>query len=342
MRSCFRSNGKFLLTGEYLVLKGAVALALPLKLGQSMEVETSDDNEGLIYWDAFLKTTRQQDNETTSKQDTEKWFSVTINKNDFSIKKSDDWEKAERLSNILSKAKSLNADLFNDSHDYRFTTLLDFNTQWGLGSSSTLINNVAEWAHVNPYQLLDMTFKGSGYDIACAKAKAPIFYKTTSQRVNETSSMSTGCAVTKNIESKQVQRSEVAGFNPDFKDNLYFVYLGHKQNSSKEVKAFLDKDRDYTEEIKAVSEISRLLAKNEKFDDFCHLISAHEDIIASCIGRPSVRNDFQGFEGTLKSLGAWGGDFILAATKHDDDYVRKYFESKSLDVIIKYKDIVLG
>ena len=38
--SRYSSHGKFLLTGEYLVLKGALALALPLKLGQSMTVET--------------------------------------------------------------------------------------------------------------------------------------------------------------------------------------------------------------------------------------------------------------------------------------------------------------
>ena len=324
MRSYFRSNGKFLLTGEYLVLKGAVALALPLKLGQDMEVETSDNNEGLIYWDAFLKTTRQQDNE--------KWFSVVLNKKDFSIKDCDDYEKAERLSNILEKAKSLNDNIFNDTHDYRFSTVLDFNTQWGLGSSSTLINNISEWAEINPYELLELTFKGSGYDIACANATSPIFYQTTRQRDNETTSKDA---------SKQVQRYEAADFNPDFKDNLYFVYLGHKQNSSKEVKAFLDKNRDYTEEIKSVSEISRLLPKTNNLDDFCRLINIHEDIIAGCIGRQSVRNDFHGFDGTVKSLGAWGGDFILAATEWEENVVKRYFENKSLDVIIKYKDIVL-
>ena len=63
----FKSNGKFLLTGEYLVLKGAVALALPLKLGQSMNVETLDSDEGLIYWNAYLKSTSQQDNESISR-----------------------------------------------------------------------------------------------------------------------------------------------------------------------------------------------------------------------------------------------------------------------------------
>ena len=343
--NCFKSNGKFMLTGEYLVLKGAVALALPLKLGQSMNVETLDSDEGLIYWNAYLKSTSQRVNETTSRDasmipmkstnidmsehdneimGSESWFSVVLDKNDFSIKESDDYEKAKRLSDILSKVKSLNEDIFNDSHDYRFSTLLDFDSQWGLGSSSTLINNVAEWANIDPYQLLGLTFKGSGYDIACAKANGPIFYETTS-----------------GDNYKQVQRSEAASFYPDFKDNLYFVYLGHKQNSSKEVKAFLDKDKDYTEEIKSVSEISRMLPSINDLDEFCRLMNTHEDIIASCIGRHCVREDFKGFEGIVKSLGAWGGDFILAASKHDENYVKKYFENKGLDVIIKYKDIVL-
>ncbi len=35
----FRSNGKLLLTAEYLVLDGARAIALPTKLGQSLTVE---------------------------------------------------------------------------------------------------------------------------------------------------------------------------------------------------------------------------------------------------------------------------------------------------------------
>ena len=310
----FTSNGKFLLTGEYLVLKGAVALALPLKLGQSMEVETLDSDEGLIYWNAFIKATSHGEDQ---------WFHVVLDKNNFNIKDSDDHEKAERLSYILSQAKSLNEDIFLDTHDYKFSTCLNFSPQWGLGSSSTLINNISEWAEINPYDLLENTFKGSGYDIACAKADRPIFYKvdkSNGQRTNETT---------------------VADFKPSFRDKLYFVYLGHKQISSKEVKAFLDKDKDYTEEVKLVSEISRSLPNANDFIDFCRLIDTHEDIIASCIGRPSVRNDFPDFGGTLKSLGAWGGDFIMAATEWEKEKVKSYFKNKGLDTVIEYKDIVL-
>lgn len=318
----FKSNGKFLLTGEYLVLKGATALALPLKLGQKMNVKTLDSEDNRIYWNAFLGTRadeKQQPRDDSSNKIP--WFSVVLNKNNFDVINTDDKEKAERLKNILSKAKSLNKDIFNDSHDYRFTTLLDFNPQWGLGSSSTLINNIAEWAQIDPYLLLDSTFKGSGYDIACAKACNPIFY---------------------NINAAfDGQRSISADFNPPFKDNLYLVYHGHKQNSANEVKAFLDKEKNYKTEIVSISEISKIMPEIQNLSDFCYFIKVHEEIMASCLDRKRIKNYFSDFEGEIKSLGAWGGDFFMAASCWEERKVRKYFESKGLNVIIKYNDIVL-
>ena len=178
----FKSNGKFLLTGEYLVLKGATALALPLKFGQSKDVENLDKNESLIYWNAYIKSTDNGQQTTDSETN---WFSAVLNKTDFSIISSDDIEKAERLSNILKQAKSLNNNIFTEDNDISFQCHLDFNPQWGLGSSSTLINNISEWANVNPYQLLSSTFKGSGYDIACAKAEGPIFYNVNRQQTTD-------------------------------------------------------------------------------------------------------------------------------------------------------------
>ena len=343
--NCFKSNGKFLLTGEYLVLKSATALALPLRLGQSMNVETLNSDEGKIYWNAYIKSTRQQVNETTSRDaamipmkstsidtseqvnettDAESWFSVVLDKNDFSIKESDDYEKAKRLSDILSKTKSLNENIFNDNHDYRFSTYLDFNPQWGLGSSSTLINNISQWAGINPYQLLEMTFKGSGYDIACAMAETPIFYK-----VNKST-------------AQQVNESRVAYFNPPFNDNLYFVYQGHKQNSANEVKAFLDKEKCYDNEVIMISEISETICQIEDFNRFCSLIRKHEEIMEDVLNRKRIKSYYPDFEGEMKSLGAWGGDFFLVATEWDEDKVRKYFTNKGLDVIFRYNDIVLS
>ncbi len=328
--NCFKSNGKFLLTGEYLVLKGATALALPLKLGQSLEAEALDSDEGKIYWNANLKTTDNGQRTTDIVCGVKPWFNVILNKADFSVLATDDKERAERLSNILSKAKSLNASLFTESHDYKFSTHLDFDPHWGLGSSSTLINNIAEWANIDPYLLLDETFKGSGYDIACAKAEQPIFY-----------SLQPSAACNKQQNDLTSQRlSASAFFNPSFKDNLYFVYQGHKQNSAEEVKIFLDKDKNYEKEIKSISEIGRILPEIQTLRDFCYFMKVHEEIMSSCLERKRIKKYFNDFEGEMKSLGAWGGDFFLAATEWNEEKVQKYFNDKGHNVIFKYKDIV--
>ena len=312
-----------MLTGEYLVLKGATALALPLKLGQSINVEILDKDESKIYWNAFLKTTDNRQQTTDIILNQESWFYVVLNKSDFNIIETDDKEKAERLSNILSKVKLLNDNVFNDTRDYRFSTLLDFDPQWGLGSSSTLINNISEWANIDPYLLLDSTFKGSGYDIACAKADGPIFYSC------QQSAICSQPLIT------------AVSFNPEFKDNLYFVYQGHKQNSANEVKAFLDKNKDYTKEIESINEISKIIPEITTLRDFCYFIKVHEEIMSACLERKRIKKYYSDFEGEMKSLGAWGGDFFLVATEWDEQKVKDYFENKGHNVIIKYKDIVL-
>ena len=42
MEKTFYSNGKLLLTGEYVVLDGATALAIPTKYGQYLEISASE------------------------------------------------------------------------------------------------------------------------------------------------------------------------------------------------------------------------------------------------------------------------------------------------------------
>ncbi len=321
--SHYKSNGKLLLTGEYLVLKGATALALPLKLGQSLDVEALEENENRIYWNAYKKSTINGQQTTDIVHDPQPWFSVVLDKTDFSVIETDDKEKAERLSSIMSKVKSLNDNVFNDSHDYKFNTLLDFDPQWGLGSSSTLINNVSEWAEINPYALLDSTFKGSGYDIACAKSNEPIFYTLNSQQSTDNGRI-----------------IEIANFNPEFKDNLYFVYQGHKQSSANEVKAFLAKEKRYEREIESVSEISRILPDIQTLRDFCYFIKVHEEIMERCLDQKRIKKYYSDFEGEMKSLGAWGGDFFMAATEWDEQRIRNYFENKGLNVILSYDDII--
>ena len=303
--SLYQAHGKFLLTGEYLVLRGALALALPLKLGQTLSVETRHGTS--LQWDAHKPDGR--------------WFSVTLDPENLEIIHCTDQNKAEKLAQILQAVKSLNPNAF-EGNDLKFTTRLDFDPNWGLGSSSTLIANLAQWADVNPYELLKLTFGGSGYDIACATAEGPIYYQL--------------------IDGKP--QVDTIDFAPPFAEHLFFVYQGQKQSSSKEVKTFLEKTNpiDLQKDIEAVSEISRAVPKCETLDEFGLLMQCHERIIARCIGQTPVQKRFPDFEGTLKSLGAWGGDFILAATEWDENQVKTYFKEKDLEVVFGYNDLILG
>ena len=265
--SLYQSHGKFLLTGEYLVLKGALALALPLKLGQTLSVETC--HGASLQWDAY-------------KTDSP-WFSVTLNPKTLEIVDCNDQAKAEKLSQILKAVKQLNPKAF-ESNGLKFTTHLDFDPNWGLGSSSTLIANLARWANVNPYELLKLTFGGSGYDIACATAEGPIYYQVKTE-------------VPEPVEGP-TPKVENVDFNPPFAEHLFFIYQGQKQSSSKEIKSFLKKTNpiDLQKDIEVVSEISRAVPKCQSLDEFAMLMQCHERIIARCIGQEPVQKRFPDFE----------------------------------------------
>ena len=332
MKTNYHSHGKFLLTGEYLVLKGALALALPLKLGQSLEVEELDSSNNRLLWEAFRPEGE--------------WFSVTLNPETLEIIDCNDQPKAEKLTQILKAVKQLNSNAFEGS-DLKFTTRLDFDPNWGLGSSSTLIANLARWANVNPYELLKLTFGGSGYDIACATAEQPIYYQLSASKPTlrpfDGLRDFQDSKVVEPVETPTPMVKSVA-FQPSFAEHLFFVYQGQKQSSSKEIKAFLEKANptDLQNDIEAVSEISRAVPKCESLDEFAMLMRCHERIIARCIGQEPVQRRFPDFEGVLKSLGAWGGDFILAATEWPENQVKEYFKGKGLEVVFGYKEIVLN
>lgn len=296
----YRANGKLLLTGEYLVLKGALALALPTQLGQSMTVRLSDS----IQWNA--------------NKPSGPWFSATLNK-DLEIIATDDPSKAAKLAEILKAVQKLNPSAFNET--LCFETHLDFDPEWGLGSSSTLISNLAQWAGVDPYELLRLTFGGSGYDIACATANSPVLYHLEGEK----------------------PVVQPADFNPPFASQLYFIYQGKKQQSGKEVKSFNQRmqEYDYLDDVDAVSAISEAFPNITTLNDFRRFIDVHEDILAHCLDREPVKTQYPDFEGSLKSLGAWGGDFILAATEWTHEQVTDYFKHKGLDTVFNYHDIIL-
>ncbi len=94
---------------------------------------------------------------------------------------SEETQAAKDLQDILRQARSQNVHFLRDEADTIVETKLEFPLNWGLGSSSTLIYNIAQWAYVSPFELSSKTFGGSGYDIACAQSMGPIIYSSTTK-----------------------------------------------------------------------------------------------------------------------------------------------------------------
>lgn len=298
-----------MLTGEYLVLDGTRALALPTRFGQKMQVETTVN--GKIIWKSYSSENLL-------------WYedSFLVEKNNIIPEKQEGGESkklTERLLQILKALRELNPKLFEDS-GYRIETRLEFPRNWGLGSSSTLLTNLAEWAGVNPFELSEKTFGGSGYDIACGKSSGPILYKR------------------KDPLYPEVKRVD---FNPEFKENLFFIHLNQKQDSRQAIARYKELNpQTKTELVNRASALTDEFLHCDKLEDFNRLLVVHENLITSILKIPPVKESlFPDFPGEIKSLGAWGGDFILATGGKE---VKTYFKQKGFSTILEYQEMVLG
>jgi len=306
----FYSNGKLLLTGEYLVLDGAKSLALPTKFGQDLIVEKVKESQ--LIWGSFTHTG-------------ECWFEAIFNlpklrlvSCTFNSDKEGNAEFiAESLLEILTAARNLNPDFLSSENGFVVKTELSFPRNWGLGSSSTLINSIASWAKVDAFKLLWNSFKGSGYDIACAQNNSPIFYQIEDNNPN-------------------VEQIE---FNPTFKENLFFVHLNEKQDSKEGIAKFRESNQYIGKEIKMISAISDAFLNAKSVQDFDRLIIEHERIISSIIKLKPVKEKlFPDYFGEIKSLGAWGGDFVLAT---GNSSTPSYFKNKGFETVLTYRQMVL-
>ncbi len=294
-----------MLSGEYLVLKGALSLGLPLKYGQTLKVETCE-GKSAMHWQSKINGVV--------------WFSTTIQLPDFKVTASNLPKISDTLVQILIAAKELNPGFLKLNHEYRVTSGMDFDPAWGIGSSSSLISNIAWWAGCDPFILNKKIFNGSGYDIACARSSTPIIYKL--------------------AEDRPLFRK--ADFKPHFHGNLYFIYLNRKQDTRKSILK-TDLSTLSNIDINTISELTLRLEKAEGLVDFQELMDQHEELTGRIIGHTTVRElFFSDFNGSVKSLGAWGGDFILAASSASEKYIRDYFIGKNLTIIFHYNDFVLN
>lgn len=302
MKQTFYSNGKLFLIGEYTVLDGSDAFALPTIYGQYLDIQETENN--IIDWESY-------------DADGSLWFSIAIPLTNIIENKATGDKVADTLIDILHAAHNLNPKTLNRSKGFKVETRLTFPRNWGLGSSSTLVNNIAQWFQVDAFELLANSFGGSGYDIACAQYDTPIIY-----------SISNGKPITKPVV-----------FNPPFIDNLYFIYLNKKQNTKKAVLDYRKKADGLPKLVEKVNDIIVKAQATNSFNDFCSLLDQHSALMSKTLQLPTIKEEhFTDFKGTLKSLGAWGGDFILAASRSNPS---EYFKAKGYEIIIPYNQMIL-
>ena len=305
MKKEFYSNGKLLITGEYLVLDGAKAFALPTKFGQNLIVEKGSNQE--IKWTSF-------------DSDGSIWFEdtfsfVDISKNNLS---EEETSKRNTLIEILHQGFLLNPDFIIESKGFSITTQLTFPRNWGLGTSSTLINNIAQWLEIDAFVLLKNSFGGSGYDIACAQNNTPILY---------------------HLENDKPIFEKVT-FEPEFVKNLFFVYLDKKQSSKAAIATYYNnKHENLAKNITEIDLLTHEVLKAKTLQEFAQSLEEHEAEMSNILEMHTVKESlFPDFNGVIKSLGAWGGDFVLAITKENPS---DYFKRRGFKTIISYKDIII-
>jgi mevalonate kinase len=305
MKKEFYSNGKLLITGEYLVLDGANALALPTQFGQKLIVGKGKNKE--IKW-------------TSYDADGSIWLDLQLSFDN--ILKKNILEESESVKNtlieILHQGYLLNPNFIDNSEGYTITTQLTFPRNWGLGTSSTLINNIAQWLEIDAFVLLNNSFGGSGYDIACAQNDSPILYY-----------LDNGKPVVEKVT-----------FDPEFSENLYFVYLDKKQSSKSAIASYYNNKNNYlANDIANNNKITTAVLKAKTVKEFAVALEEHEAAMSTILEIQTIKESlFPDFGGVIKSLGAWGGDFVLAISiENPVDYFRK----KGFKTIIPYKDMIL-
>ncbi len=306
-RQEFYANGKLMISGEYLVLSGAMALAVPVKYGQSLVCISKKADDFYLTW-------------KTLEKGKEKFYFEFSDTELFPVK-STNKEAGEFIRKILLAAKTLNPGFLNDKNNYEIITEINFDMNWGLGSSSSLISNIGWWSGTDPYRLLHEINGGSGYDIACARSKQPILYRFKGE--------------------KNIPEIAQADFFPSFSSGLWFVYSGKKQSSAESIRDFSPENvpKKWVEEI---SGLSREMAKTSSLGDFCKMMEQHEAITGKALGRQPIGEKlFRDFPGSVKSLGAWGGDFFMAAAGTKPKELKNYFNQKGYYTIIPFEEMVL-
>lgn len=294
------SPGKLMLTSEYFAIDGALVLAVPTQLGQTLFFEEIHDGKANISWKAF-----HQD---------QLWLNACLNYKSWEILETNLPEAASFIVKVLRNVQQLSSEKLHSDCSYRLSTNLEFPADFGLGSSSTLMNNLAEWAQINPYILNQESLGGSGYDIAVAHEKSAVLYK-----------------------NKPEISVERIAFNPSFKEDLIFIHLNQKQDTREGIRLYKSKQKSAAL-IDEFTNLTKEIVKADDLEYFSALMMIHEKKIADFLNvETSKEKYFKECPVFIKSLGAWGGDFVMASKF---DGYRQWFSDLGFLNVFNWSDLI--
>ena len=263
-----------MLCGEYAVLCGALAIAFPTKFRQCMEVEYREGS-GNVHWQSYDFEGFQ-------------WLRCSFHPNDDC--------STHPLKNVLNPIMAMlryvqqqKPDAMPADQDITFRVKASFRKEWGLGSSSALIANIARWSGVDPWELMQLSFPGSGYDVAVAFHGKALMYKIDSGHRN----------------------IRFLDYVPAWLDDFRVVFTGKKVNSRDSVNENRSMFHKLEPHVEELDRIAMGLLTADSCQEACALLQRYESILSRELEMEPGARLFPAYTGTIKSLGAWGGDAIL-------------------------------
>ncbi|QTY26744.1 hypothetical protein [Flavobacterium sp. CS20] len=121
---------------------------------------------------------------------------------------------------------------------------------------------------------------------------------------------------------------------------IYFIYLNQKQNSREAISNYLKNLKsERTQNIEKISNLTLSIIHSSDLKEFENHLKTHEEIISKIINQTPIQKlKFRDYtSGIVKSLGAWGGDFVLVTAQNEEDL--EYFRLKGYDIIYKYDEL---
>ena len=271
-----------MLAGEYLALYGLETFAFPVKFGQKLTVWQSESDGNELKWSSinYLRET---------------WFTTEIDTDSVLEKTTDNATVSGRICELIQAAKDLNPNFMLKGR-YRVEMELEFDQAFGLGSSSTLVSLVAQWAKVDALVLQEKVFGGSGYDAAVSSVQKPLIYWRND----------------KNKPNWALWQMDL-----EVSQNWFLCFPGVKVNSRRSLKEVKERLELISTDSFMMAQLDNILQQIKSADtaDAMELsLEIWQAFIAQSLGLKTAYQDLkieQMKGGLCKYLGAWGGDVFL-------------------------------